>query len=303
MLPGPILSDIDEVMNHSYQRTDKEGILLRLRQAGTPAKKWLGQHFLINADILEVIVATAHIEPTDTVVEVGPGLGVLTEKLVGKAGRVLAFERDPFLMKVLHEDFEGAGNLEIIPGDALDTLYPRLHNETSFKVVANIPYQITSPLLHTFLTALLVPPTSLTLLVQYEVGERLAAQPGHAHRGFLSVMCQYYCEVTLVEKVSRQSFWPAPEVESAVVHLETKQHRLFATVEEEKRFLKFVRGYYIHPRKLLKNVVAGVKGVPTAEIGVLFQKMGWPDMVRAQDLSLEQWKLLQEGNYPLTPSN
>ena len=264
-------------------------IIKRLQTAGVWSKKALGQHFLIDRTSLESIVDAAHITPEDTIVEIGPGMGVLSRELLSRAGRVVAFEYDIEMVKILAEDLP---ELDVILGDVLQTAPDVVKELESYKVVANIPYQITSPILKLFLEGVIQPiPTSMTLLVQKEVGKRLAAPASKPGRGYLSVLAQYFSEVRYVKDVPAAAFWPQPKVDSAVIHLELKLERLFSG-KEEIAFLKFVKTLFIQPRKQLKNVVAGIKGVPAAEIEEYFGTIGLKNSVRAQELNLEQWAQL-----------
>ena len=178
-------------------RTAQSDISKRLRTAGVWSKKGLGQHFLVDSNALDVIMETAQVQITDTVVEVGPGLGVLTERLLAAAGRVVAFEYDPEMVAILLKDFPG---LELIGGDVLRTAPAALPGLAPYKLVANIPYQITAPLLRLFLEGE-CPPESLTLLVQKEVAERLTAPAGHSARRYLSVLSEYFSEASYVSTV------------------------------------------------------------------------------------------------------
>lgn len=265
-------------------RTNPDFLRTRLREAGAWSKKDLGQHFLVDRHVLEEILQAANLEKGDAVVEIGPGPGVLTCELLHQAGRVVAFEYDPAMVGILRKDFP---TLEVIEGDVLQTALSVIKELGVYDVVANIPYQITHPLLRLFLEQ--GPrPRCLTLLIQKEVGERLAALPGKPGRSYLSVLAQYFAEVQVVCKVPPQSFLPPPKVDSAVVHLEVRESRLLP-LPDEGRFLLFVRRFFTQPRKQFKNVYAGIRGIPTSEAAELFAELGWPATVRAQELSVEQW--------------
>ena len=269
---------------NSINRSNSGDILGRLKAAGVWSKKGLGQHFLVDSAVLATIVQKSDLKPDDVVVEIGPGLGVLSEQLLPQVSRVVAFELDPEMVMILRQDFP---KLEIVPGDILRTAPEVLASIASFKVVANIPYQITTPLIKLFLEGV-IHPESLTLLVQKEVGKRLAAGAGKPDRGYLSVLTQYFSEIEYVQDVPSSSFWPAPKVDSAVIHLNIKNERPLSG-EQEREFLKMVHQMFINPRKQLKNVLAGMRRVPTEQVGEYFRKLGLPEMIRAQQLSEEQW--------------
>jgi len=267
-------------------RTDSSFVRERLSKAGLWSKKSLGQHFLVDPQVLVDIVEAAEIQPNETVVEIGPGLGVLSEQLLDKTDNVIAFEFDRDMLAILAEDLP---ELRVISGDVLQSAPTALEGMGHYKVVANIPYQITTPLLRLFLESGRVPkPESLTLLVQKEVGRRLAAPAKHAERGYLSVVCQYYAEVLYLRDVQPTAFFPPPKVSSGVIQLRVRQERLLP-LEEEMAFLRFVHTAFIQRRKQLKNVLAGIRGVEPAAMVKHLKSLGLPEMVRAQELTVEQW--------------
>jgi len=275
----------------SFDRLNPSAIRERLRSIGAFANKELGQHFLVDSTVLDAIVEAAGVSAEDTVVEVGPGPGVLTERLLAAAKRVVAFEFDPWMQSILMQDFP---QLELHGGDVLRTAPPVLPDLGAYKVVANIPYQITNPLLRLFLETE-SKPTALTLLIQKEVAQRLAAEPKTGERGYMSVLAQYFAEVRYVRMVPPKSFWPAPKVDSAVVHLVVRPERPLAP-EQEADFFHFVHRFFTQQRKQLKNVVAGIRGISAAEVVEQFARLGLPETVRAQELSVEQWISLYKEN-------
>lgn len=273
-------------------RLDPVVVRARLQRAGIWSKHRLGQHFLVDATVLDAVVAAGELRPGNTVVEVGPGMGVLTEVLLQRTDRVWAFEFDADMRAVLQEDFAveiTAGHLRLVAGDALQTI-PAAGLPEKYMVVANIPYQITTPLLELFLERE-HKPARLSLLVQREVAERLAAPAGKAERGFLSVLCQYFADVRLVQVVPPQAFEPAPAVDSAVLQLVVRPQRPFNGVEE-RAFLRFVKSGFQQRRKQLRNVLAGVRGTTPAAVGEVFAELGLPAHARAQELSEQQWMSL-----------
>lgn len=269
------------------ERTNSAHILQRLKQAGVWSKKHLGQHFLVDSAVLATIEEIAGLKEGDTVIEIGPGLGVLSEVLLGKAKRVIAFELDPEMIMILRQDLP---SLEIVGGDVLQTAPPILSELGTFKVVANIPYQITTPLIKLFLEGELHP-ESLTLLVQKEVGQRLAAAAGKPNRGYLSVLTQYFTEIQYIQDVPPSAFWPEPAVDSGIIHMNVKSERPLEK-SQEIAFLKMVRQFFTTPRKQLKNVVGVTRRMTTEEVLNYFGRLGLPANVRAQQLSEAQWLTL-----------
>lgn len=278
--------------------TNIDNIKATLRKYSAHPVKDFGQNFLINRGVLDCVVASAELTEDDVVVEVGPGLGVLTTELLAHVKTVYAFEYDPYMQEILKDNFKAeieSGQLILIGGDVLRTAPAILADLTDYKLVANIPYQITSPLLTMFLEPNIFPsPKSMTIMVQNEVGERLTAQPGKSARSFLSILAQFYAEVRYIQKVASNSFWPAPKVESAIISLKLKSE-LPTSKEEEAPFLSYVRRYFGQRRKQLKNVIAGIRGVSQVEISAKLEALGLSENARAQELSMDEWlKLFKE---------
>jgi 16S rRNA (adenine1518-N6/adenine1519-N6)-dimethyltransferase len=274
---------------HATPRSEITVLRARLQRAGLWAKKNLGQHFLVDAGVLQMIIAAANLTPGEMVVEIGPGPGVLTEALLDAGAQVLAFEYDPAMVALLEDDFPG---LEVVGGSVLETAPRRLAASEEYSLVANIPYNITNPILRLFLEGRDVPrPKSMVLLVQKEVGRRLAAQPGSGQRGYISVLADYFAEVEYIATVPSQAFYPPPVVDSAIVRLVAKTSRPLP-VEQEQDFLRFVHQLFIQRRKQLKNVVAGIRGVAPDQAQAYFERIGLPAQIRAQELDERQWLLL-----------
>jgi 16S rRNA (adenine1518-N6/adenine1519-N6)-dimethyltransferase len=269
----------------------------RLKEAGVWSKQQLGQHFLIDHITLQAVVDAADVQPGDVVVEIGPGLGVLTEKLLQIGAVVHACELDPAMSAIITADFRqflNSGQLILHEGDALRILPQLLPELPSYKVVANIPYQITTPLIEILLEK--GPrPTVASMLIQKEVAVRLAAQACESDRSFLSVLCQYFADIALIHHVPPRAFFPPPAVDSAVIRLLPRLIRALPE-EQEQKFFKFVRMSFQQRRKQLKNVLAGVRGKEVSVIEKQLLDLGLPQTIRAQELSEAQWvSLYQSG--------
>jgi 16S rRNA (adenine1518-N6/adenine1519-N6)-dimethyltransferase len=251
--------------------------------------------------VLQAIFQAGDLKPGEVVIEIGPGLGVLTEELLAAGCIVHAFELDPVMVKVLKEDFSNyiqEGSLIIHEGDAILLLPSVVANFTApYKVVANLPYQITTPLFQVLLQDSEVGkrPMQFSLLVQREVAERLCAKPKTGERSYLSVLVQYFTSLKLIKVVKPESFMPAPKVDSAVLQLVSRDSFPIATAEE-KLFLQFVKRGFTERRKQLKNVLAGIKGVSHQEIADWLVSHDFPATVRAQELSENDWLKLYHGN-------
>ncbi len=235
------------------------------------AKKSLGQNFLKSQAALRTIALAGEIKPGDTVLEIGPGKGALTEKLLEKAGRVIAVEKDRELCAYLREKFAGEKKLELLEGDILD-----FEPKGKYKIIANIPYNITGAILKRFLT-MDNQPERMILLVQKEVAQRILARDGK--ESVLSVSVKAYGEPKMILKVPARFFSPAPKVDSAVICVENISRKLFKENKiDEKRFWEVVRLGFSHKRKKLSGNLRGLlpAGSPLSD-------------KRAEDLALSDW--------------
>lgn len=248
-------------------------------------KKSLGQHWLHDRDVLAHIADLAEITPEDTVLEIGPGLGTLTSELLRRARGVIAVEFDPDLARKLPGQFPGK-NLEVINEDILLFDFNKL--PANYKVVANVPYYITSKIVQRLMTAQNKPAIAV-LLVQKEVAERLAAQPGDM--SILAVSAQVYAEVTLGDIVPAELFTPPPKVDSQVVVLKTRSRSLLSDVNE-KDFFRVVKAGFSAKRKKLRSSLAGGLGISKQEAEDILKKAHVSPEARAEMLSLDQWMAL-----------
>jgi 16S rRNA (adenine1518-N6/adenine1519-N6)-dimethyltransferase len=217
-----------------------------------PRKKW-GQHFLVDKNILTKVVRAAQIEEEDTVLEVGPGLGEMTLALAGEARKVVAVEIDPKLTEIVKNKTAACSNVEVIGGDILKVDFKEWVGPDGrfIKVVANLPYQISTPLIFRFIESRDIFST-LTLMVQREVAERLVAPSGGKDYGPLSIFVQVFSDLSILFFVKPSAFFPPPNVESAVIHLTWKERPMVAP-EEEEWFRSVVKGCMGYRRKTLIN--------------------------------------------------
>ena len=247
-----------------------------------PANKRLGQNFLIDHNIVRKIVAAAELTPGDTVLEIGPGRGILTDALSHAAHRIIAVEVDAELCRLLEARRIEWQNVELVCADALT--HPFETVPSGAVVVANLPYYISTPLLFKLLAHRPRFPR-LVLMLQNEVADRLVARPGDAHYGILSVMAQYAAEIRKAFKVSANCFRPRPEVGSAVVLLRPRKSLL--ALAEEARFAAVVRGAFAHRRKTLVNSLRD-EGYQPSDVSEALAAMKVIPAVRAERLTLEQ---------------
>jgi len=253
-------------------------------------KKSLGQNFLTNDAVVERIIDSSEIEGA-TVIEIGPGEGILTEALAGTAGKVIAVELDGRLISQLQEHFDEYDNVTIVHGDILhmnvEKLISQYIPDGKYKVVANIPYYITAPIIRLFLE-LSRSPQEIVLMVQKEVAQRLSAEPGQM--SLLAVSAQYYADVKYLFTVGKENFNPVPRVDSAIIQLKIKNEKL--RIENMKEFFRVVKIGFSAKRKTLVNNLANGLQVDKQGIENILVDLGFDKNVRAQELSVDDWKSL-----------
>lgn len=263
----------------------------RIRQLigkhGLRIKKSLGQNFLVDQNILDKIVAASEVHPNDTVIEIGPGLGALTEALAERVRRVIAIEIDDQLIPVLRSLFAEHPNVEIVHGDALRVdLATLLAGERVVKVIANLPYYITSPLIMHFLESDL-PIERMVIMMQAEVADRIAARPGSKEYGSLSVAVQYRAHVERVTKAPRTVFFPQPKVDSAVLCL--RMRPFVPQARDQSLFKAVVRAAFGQRRKTLRRALASLVKDYGAAIDEVLQRAGIDPTARGEDLPVESF--------------
>ncbi|MFA5670791.1 MAG: 16S rRNA (adenine(1518)-N(6)/adenine(1519)-N(6))-dimethyltransferase RsmA [Balneolaceae bacterium] len=252
-----------------------------------------GQNFLINEGIYQAIIKAADIKPEDTILEVGPGLGFLTAKIAVQAKKVVAVELDDKLATILNLAIsaQDVKNVEVINQDIL-RFNPQQYfaQDEKYSVVANLPYNITSVFLRTFLSTL-KPPSSLVLMLQKEVAERIVRlEPDMT---LLSLSLAYYGHAEIIRTVPASDFWPAPAVDSAILRfIYTKNKPTPASIEQDKRFFRLARIAFSAKRKMLKNNLLAALDISADKLDNIFTKVGIDQKIRAENLSLENWHSL-----------
>lgn len=264
----------------------REVTLHILRTFGIHATKRLGQNFLVDEGVVDGIVAAAGVRPGDAVLEIGPGIGTLTQGLAEAGAQVVAVELDERLVAVLGQTLAGYDNVRIIHGDILKTDISREMATEPYKVVANLPYYITTPILMQLLEQRL-PITTLVTMVQKEVAERMVAAPGGKDYGALSVAVQYYTAPEIVFSVPPRSFIPAPAVESAVIRCAVRSAPPVA-VSDEKVFFRVVKAAFGQRRKTLANALKAA-GIPAPEVVGTLAAAGVDGGRRGETLSLVEF--------------
>lgn len=255
------------------------------------ATKKFGQNFLVDAKIVRGIVDSAEAGPGDKILEIGPGIGTLTQGLAESGAEVIAVEIDKKLPAVLAETLKGYDNVTIVPGDILKVNIREIMGEGPFKVAANLPYYITTPILMALLEQHL-PITHIVTMVQKEVAERMVAKPGSRIYGALSVAVQYYTEPHIAYDVPPRSFIPAPEVDSVVIACKVRETPAVA-VKDEKVFFRVVKAAFGQRRKTISNAMKGA-GFDKEQIAAAFEKAGIDAGRRGETFSLEEFGRLAD---------
>jgi 16S rRNA (adenine1518-N6/adenine1519-N6)-dimethyltransferase len=267
-----------------------------VRAAGIRPTKSLGQHFLSDYGVVNRIVAAADVGPDDTVIEVGPGLGVLTERLADQAGRLIAVEIDAKLALRLREHFAGKANVTVVQQDILSATPEALLVEAglppgaSYSVVGNLPYNAGAAILRHLLEAE-HPPRSIVAMLQREVADSIAA--GRGKLSLLGVSVQVYARARKLFNVPPRAFYPPPKVTSGVVRLDVLEAPLISPQEREA-FFRVVRAGFSAPRKQLRNTLAQGLGAPAAQVTAAIGAAGLQPTLRPQDVPLDGWLRLAE---------
>lgn len=273
---------------------DPRALASLLRRHGVRAATSLGQHFLVDPAALGAIVDAAELSDRDDVLEVGPGPGALTAALADRARSVTAVEVDERMVGVLRDTLADRANVRVVHGDALSVDLFALGERPPTRIVANLPYQITTPLLERFLADPRRPPL-VVVLVQEEVARRMCAPGANERapreRGYLSVFVESFADARIVRRVPARAFRPPPRVSSAVVALRTHPRAGFAPLEQ-RAFLRFVSDVFRHRRKQLRGALGHEAGVDKGRAERALATAGIAPTQRPEELTLAQWVAL-----------
>ena len=250
-------------------------------------KKTLGQHWLHDLDVLQAIADAADVSEGDEVLEIGPGLGTLTDVLAKRGAKVLALEFDQDLISKLEKKFANTKQVNIVQGDVRSFDFRKMKKD--YKIVANIPYYLTSNLIRS-ISETTNPPKVAVLLIQKEVAERICAVPGQM--GILSITAQYYFDCTLGIEVRSEMFTPPPKVDSQVVILTHRPTKIFEV--NEQKYFNLVKAGFSEKRKTLRNSLSGGLAISKESAEKLLEKSGISPTARAQELSLNNWKTIYD---------
>ncbi|PIS40003.1 MAG: ribosomal RNA small subunit methyltransferase A [Candidatus Nealsonbacteria bacterium CG08_land_8_20_14_0_20_36_22] len=252
--------------------------------------KHLGQNFLIDRNIVKKVIKAANLKSTDIILEIGPGLGALTKELVKKVKQVIAYEKDPRMCQILKKSLKNYKNIEIVNGDVLKFEIIKLFKNLklkiiNYKVVSNLPFYITAPIIRKFLEAK-NSPKEMVLLVQKEVAQRICARPPDMN--LLAISVQFYAKPEIISYVSKKSFWPIPKVDSAIIKIvPQKKYNV-----NKDLFFKIVKAGFSQPRKQLANNLSKMLKLNKQEISSLLLKNNIKPTLRAEALTIKDWILL-----------
>ena len=254
--------------------------------------KSLGQNFLVDDSVPKDIVLGAEVDENDLVIEIGPGVGTLTAQLLNKAKKVVAIELDNDLIPILTEEMGSNPKFTLIHNDALKVNFNEIiGEEKSVKLVANLPYYVTTPIIVKLLKEK-YNFKSLTIMIQKEVAERMDAEPGNKDYGSLSLLVQYYCNTKIIRKVPPQCFIPRPKVDSIVIRLDRLDEPK-VKVENEKLFFEIIRSSFNMRRKTLWNGVKNI-GLPKEKLELAFEEAGVDPKRRGETLTIEEFAVLSD---------
>jgi len=269
-----------------------------LNKYGTEPSKGLGQNFLIDKLVLDKIIESADIKPSDTILEVGPGIGTLTQALAEKAEKVIAIEKDKTMCEILKETMKAAQqgeprqgrdykNVEIIHSDILK-LNPKPYTLYPYKIVANIPYYLTSPLIRKLLEAE-NPPREIVLMLQKEVAQRICAKP--PRMSLLAVSVQFYADAKIISYVSKNCFWPSPKVDSAIIKIVPRPDASLRA-KRSNLFFKIVKAGFSQPRKQLAGNLSKILKLDREKTTAWLLKSKINPTQRSETLSISDWQNL-----------
>lgn len=278
-----------------FELTSIETIKELLKKHNAKPEKYLGQHFILSKNALKKITDAAEIGKTDTVIEVGPGLGTLTKELVKTGAKVIAIEKDSLMMSILKETMANYKNIKVIQADARQLLVSDTNNSIigvghqygyQYKIVANLPYNVATFLIRQLLE-LKNPPKSMVLMIQKEVAQRIIASPPHSN--LLAASVQFYASTEIIDYVKKESFWPRPKVNAAIIKIIPKKKPPQKT---QNAFFAAVKAGFSQPRKQLLNNLSKKLKVPREKLISIFKDLNISEKARAENLSLKQWQNL-----------
>lgn len=264
---------------------NKQEVTSTLNRIGIKPNRLMGQNFLVDDEVLSQIVQISGVGKGSTVVEIGPGLGVLTGALLETGAKVVAIEQERRFVAYLHQKFYGTP-LSVIAGNAVLKI-PELQMPDGYQVVSNLPYSITSPVINLFLARVSPRPSSLTLMVQREVAERLTAPVGSAERGMLTVLIELMGSALIIQNVPPSAFWPSPKVDSAVIRIVVKRQ-----TTDVEQIMKVVKAGFAKRRAQIRNALKLGLKLDAYDTNRILASSNIDPSLRAEALTVEDWQNL-----------
>ena len=277
--------------------TNKTIIKDLLKRHGAKPEKYLGQHFILSKKALVQMIAAAKIKKNDTIIEIGPGLGTLTQELAKTGAKIIAIEKDPLMISIIKETLADYKNIKIRCADARQLLIKPTRSRTSgelgisvgkigYKIVANLPYNIATFLIRSFLESE-NPPKIMVLMIQKEVAQRICSKPPHMN--LLATSVQFLAIAKISNYVPKEMFWPKPKVDAAIIKIVPKKVTVFQRSLEKQQFFRMVKAGFSQPRKQLIGNLTKKLNFPKEKLLEIFKKLNIPERARAENLSLNQW--------------
>ncbi len=270
-----------------------------LKKYNAKPEKYLGQHFILSKNALKKMIDAAEIKENNTIIEIGPGLGTLTERLAkiphhfskSEGLNIIAVEKDPLMIEILKETMATYKNIKIVQGDVRQILMSDINNIIDvghqYKVVANLPYNAATFLIRQWLESK-NPPQMMVLMIQKEVAQRVAAKPPHSN--LLGISVQFYADAEIVDYVKKESFWPKPKVNAAIIKIVPKKMTVSQRSLGKQHFFSIVKAGFSQPRKQLISNLSNKLKVSRKKLILIFKDLNIPDKIRAENLSLNDWQ-------------
>ncbi|MBU2082051.1 ribosomal RNA small subunit methyltransferase A [Patescibacteria group bacterium] len=262
--------------------TNKKTVKELLAKHGATAEKKFGQHFILSKKALAQMITAAEIKKNDTIVEIGPGLGTLTQELLETGAKIIAIEKDRLMMSILKKTLADYKNIKIIQADARSIGFGNLFLK-KYKIVANLPYNVATFLIHQWLE-LKNPPKLMVLMIQKEVAQRICAKPPRMN--LLAVSVQFYADAKIIDYVPAEAFWPRPKVDSAIIKIVPKKSPPQKTRDA---FFVVAKAGFSQPRKQFIGNLVKKLNIPKKRLISIFKDLNISERARAENLSLDQW--------------
>jgi len=274
-----------------FNLTSKRVIKSLLEEKELKPIKKMGQHFLISKNVLKKILEASELKSTDAVLEIGPGVGILTREIAKKVKKVIAVEKDGRMVEILEETLKDFNNVEIIPGDILNPetisyIRRKFVFRSHYKVVSNLPYNIATEVIKKLLEVE-KPPELMVVMIQKEVGERICSKPPKMER--LGVLVQFQADVKIVKTVKKSCFWPKPKVDSVILKIVPRQFPVFVSGQFAEQFKRIVKAGFSHPRKQLINNLSQELNLPREKVEKWLKENNIESNQRAETLTVEDW--------------